>query len=117
MRYEGMIYRPPSQARSYLLQVTVGCSHNRCRFCSMFKAKKFHVRPMDDILDDIDMARKYYRYVNKIFLCDGDALCLSSECAGVCVALIDIVAELALCPDRITVFFRGTSEKCQGLET
>ena len=68
MRYEGMIYRPPSEARSYLLQVTVGCSHNRCRFCSMFKAKKFHVRPMDDILDDIDMARKYYRYVNKIFL-------------------------------------------------
>lgn len=96
-----MIYRPPSEARSYLLQVTVGCSHNRCRFCSMFKAKKFHVRPMDDILDDIDMARKYYRYVNKIFLCDGDALCLSTTKL---LTILDRIGEVFPECERVGVY-------------
>ena len=79
MRYEGMIYRPPSEARSYLLQVTVGCSHNKCTFCSMYKDKQFHIRKMEDIFEDIEMARRYYGNVRKIFLCDGDALCLSTD--------------------------------------
>ena len=91
MRYEGMIYRPPSEAMSYLLQVTVGCSHNRCTFCSMFKDKSFHVRPMDEVLEDLDMARRYYRRVDKIFLCDGDALCLSTEKL---LVILDRIAEL-----------------------
>lgn len=96
-----MIYRPPSEARSYLLQVTVGCSHNKCTFCSMFKAKKFHVRPMEDILDDIDMARKYYRYVNKIFLCDGDALCLSTSKL---LTILDRIAEVFPECERVGVY-------------
>ena len=74
-----MIYRPPSEARSYLLQVTVGCSHNKCTFCSMYKDKQFHIRKMEDIFEDIEMARRYYGNVRKIFLCDGDALCLSMD--------------------------------------
>jgi len=78
MRYEGMIYRPPSEAYSLLLQVTIGCSHNKCRFCSMFKAKNFRVRGMDEIFRDIDECRAAYN-VDRVFLCDGDALCLATD--------------------------------------
>ncbi|MGI6258159.1 MAG: radical SAM protein [Anaerovoracaceae bacterium] len=79
MRYEGNIYRPPSEARSYLLQVTIGCAHNKCTFCSMFKDKKFRMRKMEDVLEDLDMARKTYGYIKKMFLCDGDALCITMD--------------------------------------
>ena len=79
MRYEGDIYRPPSEAYSLLLQVTVGCTHNKCTFCSMYKDKKFHLRRMDEVIEDLEDARKSYKYVERIFLCDGDALCLSNE--------------------------------------
>lgn len=79
MKYEGLIYRPPSEAYSLLLQVTIGCSHNKCTFCSMFKAKNFRVRKMEEIFADLDEARAYYRHVGRIFLCDGDALCLSMD--------------------------------------
>ncbi len=74
MRYEGSLYRPPSEAYSYILQVTVGCSHNRCTFCNMYMEKQFHVRPLDDVLEDLVMARRAYRNVTRIFLADGDAL-------------------------------------------
>lgn len=79
MRYEGDIYRPPSEAYSLLLQVTVGCTHNKCTFCSMYKDKKFHLCRMDEVIEDLEDARKSYKYVERIFLCDGDALCLSNE--------------------------------------
>lgn len=79
MRYEGSIYRPPSEAYSLLIQVTIGCSHNTCTFCTMFKDKKFRVRPIEEVLEDLEMARRTYPVVEKIFLCDGDALCLSNE--------------------------------------
>lgn len=80
MRYEGNIYRPPGEWRSYLLQATVGCTHNKCTFCGMYKDKRFHVRPMKDILEDIAMAKSYYDgKVDKVFLCDGDAIVMRQE--------------------------------------
>ena len=79
MRYEGNIYRPPSEAYSLLIQITVGCSHNECTFCSMYKDKNFHLRKIEEVLEDLEMARKTYRRVEKIFLCDGDAMCLSNS--------------------------------------
>jgi len=78
MRYEGSIYRPPSEAHSLLIQATIGCAHNKCTFCTMFRDKSFRVRPLSEVLEDLQTARKTYRNVDKIFLCDGDALCLST---------------------------------------
>lgn len=74
MRYEGMIYRPPSEAYSLIVQVTIGCSQNRCIFCRMFKEKRFRIRKVEEVLEDLQDARNKYRYVEKIFLADGDAL-------------------------------------------
>lgn len=88
MRYEGNIYRPPSEARSYLLQCTVGCTHNQCTFCGMYKDKKFRVRGLDEIKADIRMARLYYGDLEKVFLCDGDALALDTN------DLLEILKEL-----------------------
>ncbi len=76
MRYEGSVFRPPSEARSYILQCTVGCSHNRCTFCSMYKDKKYRVRSQAEILADIRMAGEYYGDLFKVFLADGDALAM-----------------------------------------
>ena len=73
MDYEGLIIRPPSEAYSLHLQVTVGCSHNKCTFCGTYRQKKFKIKPMEQIAKDINEARSY-GHVEKVFLCDGDAL-------------------------------------------
>ena len=80
MEYEGTVYRPPSEARSLIIQVTVGCAHNRCTFCNMYKAKDFRVRSMEEIMEDLREAHNSYgAYVQKVFLADGDALVLQTE--------------------------------------
>ncbi|MGI6513486.1 MAG: radical SAM protein [Syntrophomonadaceae bacterium] len=79
MRYEGNVFRPPSEARSYILQCTIGCSHNRCTFCAMYKDKKYRIRTMEEIKTDIRMAKIYYGDLQKVFLADGDALAMPSE--------------------------------------
>lgn len=80
MRYDGdLLYRPPGEWRSYLLQVTMGCSHNRCTFCGMYKEKKFKIRPVEEVLEDIEMAKRHYGDLERVFLCDGDAIALKTE--------------------------------------
>lgn len=74
MHYEGMIIRPPSEANSILLQVTVGCSHNKCTFCGTYKGERFKIKPDDVIQQDIEFARVYCQRQRRVFLCDGDAL-------------------------------------------
>ncbi|HQI25463.1 MAG TPA: radical SAM protein [Smithella sp.] len=73
MKYEGTIIRPPSEAYSLLLQVTVGCSHNLCTFCETYKGKKFRIKSVEEIREDILEAGRY-RNIQRVFLCDGDAL-------------------------------------------
>ena len=79
MRYEGNVFRPPSEARSYILQCTVGCTHNRCTFCTMYKDKKYKVRSLEEIKTDIRMAKQYYGDVEKVFLADGDAIAMDTS--------------------------------------
>ena len=80
MRYIEPIYRPgPTEWNSYLLQVTYGCAHNKCTFCSFFKDKPFGIRPFKEIEEDLAMARQYYDYDPPVFLIDGDASCYSMD--------------------------------------
>jgi len=75
MRYEGRIYRPPSEARSYILQASVGCSWNKCTYCDMYRDKQFRVRELPEILEDLEFARRALGPdIVKIFVADGDAL-------------------------------------------
>lgn len=79
MHYEGDIYRPPSEANSILLQVTTGCSHNRCTFCGMYKKSRFSIKDAVTVMADIDFAAENFRRQTRLFLCDGDALILPQE--------------------------------------
>jgi radical SAM superfamily enzyme YgiQ (UPF0313 family) len=79
MHYEGNIIRPPSEANSILLQVTVGCSRNKCTFCGTYKGERFRIKPDAIIMEDIAFAAKYCKRQRRVFLCDGDALILPQK--------------------------------------
>jgi radical SAM superfamily enzyme YgiQ (UPF0313 family) len=88
MKYEGAIFRPPSEANSLILQVTVGCSHNRCTFCGSFKEKRFRIKSFEEIKEDIDEAAQAGWSFDRIFLADGDALIIPQR------RLLEIIAYL-----------------------
>jgi radical SAM superfamily enzyme YgiQ (UPF0313 family) len=79
MEYVGNVYRPPGEWRSFILQATVGCSHNGCTFCGMYKDKKFYIKDMDEIIGDIRETAAMYNKFEKIFICDGDAIVMPTE--------------------------------------
>lgn len=97
MRYEGDIYRPPPEADAYILQCTIGCSYNKCTYCSMYKDVRYRVRPIEDLKEDIRMAKAAFgNKVEKVFLSDGDAISLPTE------MLLDILSELYTCFPKLT---------------
>ncbi|MGB4437885.1 MAG: radical SAM protein [Sedimentibacter sp.] len=77
--YSTPLYRPPSEARSLIIQVTEGCSHNKCRFCYMYKCKQFKLKSKEEIIDHIKWLKDYYNNPERIFLADGNVLCLKTE--------------------------------------
>jgi len=79
MDYVGKIWRPPSEGNSFILQTTVGCSHNKCKFCNMYKNKKFKIKDIDIIKKDIDEGFKNYKNHRRVFLADGDALIIPTD--------------------------------------
>ncbi|AFM00494.1 Fe-S oxidoreductase [Desulfitobacterium dehalogenans ATCC 51507] len=79
MIYEGAVFRPPSEASSLILQVTLGCRHNQCTFCSMYKGKSFRIRSIEEIMTLIDAGYRAYPHTERIFLADGDALAIETD--------------------------------------
>lgn len=79
MKYEGMIYRPPVEAEDILLQVAVGCTHNQCTFCNMFRDKEFHLVDEQTLIENLKEAGQFYPYADRVFLVDGDAFALSAD--------------------------------------
>jgi len=106
MRYFGRVFRPPSEAYSLIVQVTYGCSHNTCAFCSMYKEKRFRLRPLEESLEDFHLARARYRHVDKVFLADGDALVRKAEELYI---ILDTVRELFPECKRVTSYASPSS--------
>ncbi len=81
MRYEGTVYRPPSEAHSLILQATIGCSYNRCTYCAMYLEKRFRQRSREDLLEDMALAQAHLgaESVRRVFLADGDALIMRTS--------------------------------------
>lgn len=79
MKYEGMIFRPPSEAESLILQVTIGCSYNKCTFCGAYREKTFRIKKFEEIKEDIDEVSSYGFQIKRVFLADGDALAIPQK--------------------------------------
>ncbi|MDD3595600.1 radical SAM protein [Sulfuricurvum sp.] len=79
INYSFPLYRPPAEAENIILQATLGCSHNRCTYCSMYKSKRFTIRPIEEVKKEIEILSNRYPDANKVFLGDGDALALPTE--------------------------------------
>lgn len=77
--YSMPLFRPPSEAHSLIIQVTEGCSHNKCRFCYMYKCKQFSLKSKEEIINHIETLKSYYKNPDRIFLADGNVLCLKTD--------------------------------------
>lgn len=107
MRYEGPIYRPPSEADSLLIQATVGCPHNKCTFCMIYKnGPRFRIRPVPDIMEDMDSASKSYgSNVKTLFFPAGNTIAMKTDdLAAICIYARKVFPHL----ERITVY--GSSQ-------
>ncbi len=105
IKYVGDVYRPPSEAYSLIVQATIGCTHNKCSFCKMFKEKRFQTRPTEDIIADFAWARKRYRSVPRIFLADANALCLKTDKL---MPILTCIEETFPECERVTIYGRAS---------
>ncbi len=101
--YEGTLYRPPSEARSLIIQITIGCAHNTCTFCNMYKAKTFRIRTEEEILAELEAvaASPYRDYFRRVFFADGDALCVPTDRL---LRLLAAVRELLPAVERVSAY-------------
>ncbi len=113
MHYEGMCIRPPSEAYSILLQVTLGCSHNKCAFCGTYKDKRFAIKDDKIILSDILFASKYMRRQDQVFLMDGDALIIPQKRL---MWILDRIKEHLPWVKRVGAYANAKSIKMKTLE-
>lgn len=100
MRYEGAVYRPPSEAGSLIIQATLGCHHNKCTFCGSYRDKPFSIRSIDKIREDLAEAR-YMGPIQRVFLADGDALCIPQKRL---IEILESVNEFFPSVDRIGIY-------------
>jgi len=105
IKYVGDVYRPPSEAYSLIVQATIGCTHNKCSFCKMFKEKRFQTRATEDIIADFAWARKRYRSVPRIFLADANALCLKTDKL---MPILTYIEETFPECERVTIYGRAS---------
>ena len=107
MIYEGDLYRPPSEARSLIIQVTIGCSHNKCTFCHMYTDKRFRIRTREEILRDLEECSALYgEYVRRVFFADGDALIVKTP---LLLELLNYVKEHFPYVERVTSYGRASN--------
>lgn len=112
MDYQGTVIRPPSEAGSIILQVTVGCSHNRCTFCGAYKDEPFRYKDPQIIGADLDYAAKYFSQNNRLFLADGDVLTIPQHRL---VALMDTVRDKLPAVRRIRLYGSGKSIRSKSI--
>jgi len=108
MHYEGNIIRPPAEAFSIILQVTVGCSHNKCTFCGAYKGVKFRIKDQSIIREDLEFARQYCQRQKRVFLTDGDVLILPQKKL---VCLFKKIREMVPWVNRISLYGNTKSIK------
>ncbi len=108
MHYEGNIIRPPAEALSIILQVTVGCSHNKCTFCGAYKGVEFRIKDQSIIREDLEFARQYCQRQRRVFLTDGDVLILPQKKL---VYLFKKIREMVPWVNRISLYGNTKSIK------
>jgi len=79
VRYEEPVFRPPCESGSLIIQATIGCPHNKCTFCGMYKMKKYRVRPLEEIREDLRMARRVWSEPYSVFLADGNTIAMRTD--------------------------------------
>lgn len=113
MNYEGNLIRPPSEANSIILQVTVGCSHNKCTFCGAYKGRAFKIKNDEIVDEDLDFAVRYCQRQKRVFLADGDALVIPQSRL---ISLLKKIKNKLPWVNRVCLYANAKSIRLKNLE-